>query len=440
MGWNDVVRNRVVRVAGPPASLRRDAWLANVNAAIWAIGNGLVSTTLIIYLALELGAKGLAISLLLASPRLAGVLRMATPALFSRIGSRKRLCIGAFVASSLVLMAIPLGGLPGQLASDSQTMAVIILAWSLYHLLEFVGAVALWSWLGDLYPSRIRGRLIGRRERWLVVGRIIGIGSSLLIARYFPLFYGQLYDSPAPRWMPLAASAAVGALFLLLSTVPLMGMMTCQAKPSAHPQASWLALKRFIFDRPYRRLLSFSCVFALANGITATPQSLYAQRVLGIDYSQMVLLRVLMRTGQTLLAGLAGRWIDYHGAKWMLFASQMVVATGPLFYWFATPTARWWIVGAYVVWMAYAGLNVGLDHLKLALAPQDNNAPALAAYHALSDLANAATVILGGYLFDVLSGDLTRVLPLYSALFLGGWVARSLAGGMLLRLIEPDSE
>ena len=42
-------------------NIRQAMWLANANALVWAIGNGLVSTLLVTYLALELGAKGIAI-------------------------------------------------------------------------------------------------------------------------------------------------------------------------------------------------------------------------------------------------------------------------------------------------------------------------------------------------------------------------------------------
>ena len=37
----------------PPGAMR----LANANAALWAIGNGLISTLLVIYLASDLGAS-----------------------------------------------------------------------------------------------------------------------------------------------------------------------------------------------------------------------------------------------------------------------------------------------------------------------------------------------------------------------------------------------
>ena len=82
-------------------------WLANANAALWATGNGLVSTLLVIYLAADLGAKGLAVSLILAAPRFAGLLRLGVPALMARLHARKAVCITAYVISSVVLCGVP---------------------------------------------------------------------------------------------------------------------------------------------------------------------------------------------------------------------------------------------------------------------------------------------------------------------------------------------
>src|SRR4029079_18171319 len=63
--------------------------LANANAALWAVGNGLVSTLLVIYLAYDLGASGLGVSLILAAPRFAGLLRLGVPAIMARLRARK---------------------------------------------------------------------------------------------------------------------------------------------------------------------------------------------------------------------------------------------------------------------------------------------------------------------------------------------------------------
>jgi hypothetical protein len=156
-------------------------WLANLNAGIWAAGNGLVSTTLVFYLAVELGAAGVAASCVLAAPRFAGLLRLGVPALMARLKARKLLCIFSYALSSFILWTVPVAAAFERRVQAGVAIAVLVLAWCLYHLTEFCGTVTLWSWLGDLMPARIRGRLIGRREAWLTGGRILGLATRLAV-------------------------------------------------------------------------------------------------------------------------------------------------------------------------------------------------------------------------------------------------------------------
>ena len=59
-----------------------------------------------------------------------------------------------------------------------------------------------------------------------------------------------------------------------------------------------------------------------------------------------------------------------------------------------------WLIGAWVLWIAYAGLNVCLPNLMLKLAPPQANASYVAAFHAVTGLCYAANTILGGVLVD----------------------------------------
>jgi hypothetical protein len=123
--------------------------LAVWNAAVWAIGNGLASTTLVVYLARELHAErlGLGIGLIVAASQMAGLLRLGAPALIEQVGGRKRFCLAAFLLSAALLLALPWACAPGRLPSPGWSLAALILLWCLYHLFQYLATVALWSWL-----------------------------------------------------------------------------------------------------------------------------------------------------------------------------------------------------------------------------------------------------------------------------------------------------
>lgn len=409
-------------------------WLANINAGVWATGNGLVSTTLVFYLAVELGAAGVAASCVLAAPRFAGLLRLGVPALMARLKARKLLCILSYAFSSLILCTVPVAAAFEGRASAGVAIAVLVLAWCLYHLTEFCGTVTLWSWLGDLMPVRIRGRLIGRREAWLTGGRILGLGTSVALASLWKIVVPN-----AGKWQPLATSASIGAALMLFAVAPLIFMADPPRSASAVPRTPWRALWRAFVDPAYRRLLVFNFWFSVANGITATAQELYPARVLNITYEVRQLLQGGLRAGQLAIAPWMGRLVDAMGNRPVMVVSQCIVATGPLFFLVATQAQRWWIVGAFVVWIAYAGLNVGLDNIKLKLAPADNNAPYLAVYHSVGDLANGVMLIAGGVIYDWLTAKGAPAESRYFEVFAIGFVGRALVVPLLAWLIEPGA-
>lgn len=425
--------------------------LSYANALFWALGNGMVTTTLVIYLALELGAAGMAISWIVASPRFAGVLRVGAPALISEIarlgwGGRKRVCLFAFALSASTLAAVPGAAIGAGRHGASWGIAALVTAWCVYHLLEYTGVIALWSWLGDLYPQRMRSRLIGRREGFLVAGRVIGILLSLALT----LLCGELWPT-IDRWIPLATSAAFGAAWMLLAVAPLIWMPALSGCPSAAPEAPWRTLGRALKERAYRRLLAYSCALSFANGVTGAAMSLYPQRVLEIGYREMVGMRALMFGGQAAVAPLAGGWIGRWGAKRVMFVAQLFVATGPLFYLCSGPIipylftgdtayawSPWIVCSAFVVWVLYAPLNVGLDTLKLDVANAQNTAPYLAVYHALSEGVNGLTILLGGLAYDSLNRGGADVLGLFALFFVVGWLLRTLTAVLILRLEEKE--
>jgi MFS family permease len=406
--------------------------LAYANAAIWAIGNGLVSSTLVVYLALSVGARSFQSAVIYAAPPLAGMLRLAVPTILARMGHRKVFCVGAYALSVPVLSLVPLAAV--LLPVGTHAPVALVSAWCVYHLLEYCGTVALWSWIGDLVPRRIRGRFCGHRERWLTGGRIAGIAFTIALASV----WGWLAPS-SPRVYPLALSAACGAVFMLLAIVPLAIMPGVDNSPSAVPSAPWRAVIRAMSQRPYRQLVLYSCGLSFVNGITQAAQGTYAPRVLRISYQGIQTITATMRAGQMAIAPTMGRWCDAFGSRPVMIASQLVVATGPLFLFMATRERWWWLVGAYLAWIAYAGLNVGLDNLKLKLAPADNNVPYLTAYYTVSDFIFGTSVLAAGWVFDRLEDRGFRILTIYAGTFLLGWLGRTLVAALLVPIEEPGA-
>ena len=425
---------------------RRARRLTYWNGAIWAIGNGLASTMLVIYLAMQFDVPGigLGISLILAAPRLAGLLRMVAPVLIGRLADRKRFCLGSYLLSSLVLFGLPLAAAPGWLPSAGASLAALVILWCVYHLFEYLGTVALWSWMADLVPLRIRGRFLGRRERWMLTGQAV----AMLVAGLFSYCWNHAH--PRPLWrIGYAIPAGLGACFMIASLIPLALIPGLGASRIVRFGATFRSMAAPFRDRRFLRLLLFGCWFSFFNGVTQLTQGIYPWRALGIGLFFMLALKTGMRVGQLTISPWVGRIADRIGNRPVMIAALPVVASGPLFYFLSSPEQSGWLAatclaGAWVVWIAYAGLNVCLPNLMLKLSPEQSNTPYIATYYSVSGLCVAVSTIIWGTLFDYL-GD--EVFPLFRGLFvldyyhynfLFGWITRTLGVLLLLLVIEGE--
>lgn len=425
------------------AQRRRARRTAYWNGGLWALGNGLTSGMLIVCLALELGAPGfgLGIGLILSAPHFAGLLRLAAPALIGWVGNRKRFCIGMYLASALVLFGIPLAASPEYLPSPAASLLALVALWCGYHLLEYQGTVALWSWLADLVPLRIRGRFIGYRERWMTTGQAV----SMLAAGLFT--WGWHNQHPElPKWIGYAIPAAMGACFMVASSVPLTAIPSLAATRTESASATFRSMLAPLADRRFRRLILFGCWFSFFNGVTLTVQNIFPYRALGLTLFVMLALKTGMRAGQLAVSPWMGRLADRFGNKPVMLAALPLVAAGPLFYFLAGIWGWWWLIGAWILWIAYAGLNVCLPNLMLRLSPGESNTPYIATYFAVTGLFNAASTVLGGALFDRFAdhpfvlGGAAPTFDFYQISFLFGWLTRTMGVLLLLLVIEKPGD
>jgi MFS family permease len=423
---------------------RRSLVAAYANAALWGVGSGLASTTLITYLARAHGAAGTAISWILAAPALVGLLRLAAPLWLERVGSRRRFGVAMFLASAAVLASVPVLALAGVLPTGRSGVIALGAAWAGYQLLESFGVVALWSWLGDLAPRRVRGRFLGRREAWLNAGVVVGSVAAIGVTAMFDMWSPQ-FGAGVMQRRAYAACAVAGAAALAVAALSLLAM--AHASPSeVSPRGtllSWRDLAAPLVDAKFRRFLTFGLWFSVSNGLVQLAQSLFPLAVLDLSFAKKRTLDGALRLGKAAVLPRVGALVDHRGNVGVLAASQGIIALAPLFFLFATPTAPWWILGAYVCWLAYAGHDVTLTNLMLGLSPPGATPQYAAAWFTWTQLAYSLSVLAGGVLFDWLSEHATPVgaagwpLDHFAILLAGGWVLKSMGVALAARIQEP---
>jgi MFS family permease len=458
---------------------------------LWSIGNGLTTGTLVNYLAIDLGAKGLGLSLVLASPQIVSVLRVAAPTLIRQFGTAKRTCLLLSLVSYLLIWGLPAVGLPNLLPRPHALWALIALL-AAHQLFEAVASAALWAWFADLIPPAVRGRYIGRRQAL----QLIVLVPALLASGWFADSWRKHHPEFSRRAPTQSASAttstesnqqllgyaipnAIGAAFLLASLVPLLWMPASDARVVRHLAAAaprsavratsmpevdhsrgstrwWAALR----DPAFRRLLWYGCWLSLFNGLGQAAQNFYPKAALHLGVLPLDTMRTGMRVGQIGVSVWAGHVADRFGNRPLVVATQSALLAAPAFYLMSTPAEPYWLAGAWACFAMYAALNVALYSLLIKLAPRGAAAAYIAVYFGVTGAAYAGATVAGGWLFDALNPAVatateasqlpppltslrdwlaSRGIDRYQAIF-GVVIAARLIGLVLAaRLLEPGA-
>ena len=218
---------------------------------------------------------------------------------------------------------------------------------------------------------RHRSRLLGTRERRLTLGRYCGMGVPRCCWRRRGAGSSE-WRTSARRW---SCRPAAGAVLMLLAVVPILFMSSRQSSPSALPRVGWRVFWAPLADRAYRRFIAYHAWLAFANGAHRDRGRHLPARVgdLVLRAPDLGLLDVAGSGGA--LAPWCGRLVERIGAKRVMLPAQLLVATGPLCFYFADAAYWYWIAAAYVVWIGFVALNVSIDSLKIGLAdPNEQHA------------------------------------------------------------------
>ncbi len=425
-------RNEEIITAARIRGERQFCW----NAFLWGLGNGFISTSLIIYMINALACKkedpaqiGLAIAWIIAAPRLIGLLRIFAPDLIDWSGSRRRICIAGYFLSPLILLLLPLlmpvlSRLP---VSDLTAVFCLIgLIWGGYHLIEYFATVSLWSWIGDFVCQKRRARFLARRERAMICGQI----PAMLTAGLYSWLCPKDLFAPEDQWRIYFPMTIIGIVFLLTASGPLLTIDEVPWKKAETLQERFQRLTAPIRSSVFLPILLFGAWIQTANGLTQSAQSVFQIRLLGVSMLTALALQSVTRVGQMLSAPGTARLIERKGNYFAAALALLIVSCGPLFYLFSDPDRWWLIIGAALVWIAWIGVNVGMNNLILSLAPPDGRSSYIALYFTVSTFAFGTASLIGGRIFDRFKNFVFSLpfvdyqISYYHLAFLTGWILR----------------
>ncbi|MCB9598712.1 MAG: MFS transporter [Sandaracinaceae bacterium] len=363
-------------------------------------------------LAVELGHRDIALSLLVTVPLAVGALsQLASPWLVRALGGEKRAVIAGVVVQALTHLAFFAIAWTG-----TSSLPLFLAAKVVYWASAASHAPAWSSWMARLVPARVRGRFFARRL-WLY--------HAVLLAVF--LGAGFLLDEARARGTVLLGFGALH-LVSLVARISSAGVLSRKSSFGEPPARERSRLVEVLAQGRWR--VAVFAAFLLAGAQLAVPFfTPYMLEELDLDLGEFAMLTSLSIAAKAVAFPLwrlaATRW----GARPMLAVSGALIASVPLF-WFASEDVVTLSVAQLVGGVAWAGYELCVLQLLMSDAPEGGTVEFYAIASAASGLTQVAGAVVGGLLLR------EGVLD-YGEVFFASAIARGVALVVLLFIPSP---
>ena len=346
--------------------------------------------------ALALGADNVQIGLIASIPFLAQIVNVPAIWIVERVRRRRLLCvIGSSISRTLW---IPIALSPLVLPSD-QALIVLMAALGLAATVAAISGLSWNSWMKDLLPGPLRGRLFSSRL-WAmgVAGMLMSLAAAFLV----------------DLWKPAEAILPLSTLFMAGAVIGWIGLFFLARIPEppmpAHARFSLRkALAEPFRDHRFRQLISFTSVWAFASNMALPFIPVYMLSILGYPFSYVMGFTVASQLANLLLLQIWGRLADRYGNKAVLTVCAPVFSVAILLWALTVGDHSPWItlplIGLIHVMlgMTVAGIDVANSNVLYHIAPHRQSSAYFSAAALVNSLAAGIAPILGGLLASALT-------------------------------------
>jgi MFS family permease len=371
----------------PPGEPGRSLRYSVIEGSCYTLMASVSASAIVTAFAAKLGATDAQFSFLTAAGSIATMGSMIGAVVLGRVGSRKRVVMGAIWNRTLwiALAAIPLLHLPAALGLKI-LMAVILLT----SLIDNVVGNAWMSWMTDLVPAERRNRYFGLRN---AICGTVGLVATWSVAQAFdylkePQRFGDLYVY-APFFAFAAFAGWMTSVFMRRKWEP----------PTDGERAVRLSeLVRLPLSHPgYRRLLGFHFFWTLATAVSTPFWRPHMLNNLHMDMSTIAIYGILAGVTNLVTQPLWGHVIDRTGSRPVMIVCLVGISALPLFWLFARPDYLWMIWwDAVLTGILWPGFNLAGFNLQLQTAPREHRAVYLASLPVLVGITGFAANLFGG--------------------------------------------
>lgn len=420
--------------AGESAKIRALPWavgagVLNCFFSLWTFG-GSVFVLFLNELGLPKGRIGVVLSLF----PFCGLLALGFAPVAARLG-RKRVFLTGYGMRKLVMALLLL--LPwittrfGPAAAIGFLGGVIVV----FAVLRAVAETALYPWMQEFVPNRVRGRFAA----WSAVTGLVASGVALGIA-------GQVLDATSGLagylWL-IGSGCVLGFLGVLLHARVPGGAPFPRSPEDGHHAANMVAALR---DRNLTAYLGGMAGLTIGSAMLISFLPLYLKERVGLESAAVVRLDIVAMVGGA-LASLGWRWLsDRVGSRPVLMpacALAMLAPLGWLLLPVSSPSTRLACGALYfITGVAANGVAIGAGRLLFnSVVPPEKSTAYTSIHYAWMGLTGGIAPLLAGGLLTVVGDRRFEILAMtvdgYAAMF-GAAILFLAVGGLLYRRVRPD--
>ncbi len=387
----------------PLSTLRRALFYRNWDGACTKTMEMLTGGAFLAGLALALGASDLEIGLIAAIPFLSKVMFMPAVWVIEQVRQRKMICV---ISSSLSRLLLVLIAVSPWLIGLKRALYALMGALALSSIFGTFAGLAWNSWMKDLLPEPIRGRIFSRRL-WIMglVGMAVSLAGALVVD-----LVSREGTTPLPALSGLYLTGAmvglIGLFFLARIPEPPM--------PPIEPFSLRAVLALPFKDTGFRKLIGFTGSWAFAANLALPFITVYMLRTLGLPYSYVLGFAVASQLANLSFLNIWGRLADRHGNKAVLHLCAPVFSLSILL-WTFTVGENHWVTLALIALihimngLATAGIDVANDNILFQLSPKKLSTPYFSAAALVNSMAAGVAPLIGGLLGNLFAEQAVTV-------------------------------
>ena len=371
-------------IAAPEPNLRRDLAACTGDGLTYSYMVGVGETYLAAFV-LALGMQEVTSGLVTAIPPLVGgVVQLVATAGVNRLGSPRKWVMICASTQAASLVPLVVGAIVG-----SMPPWLVFLCASLYWAAALAAGGVWNTWVGMLFPPRIRARYFGRRSRACQILTLAGLLSG-----------GFLLSTGERSGVPLAGFAACFGLASMARLSSLF-FLARQADPPSdgfeHKRVSVLAVLRRAGHATDAKLIVFMVSLQAATMVAAPYFNPFMLDELGFDKATYTTMIAASFLAKSLALPLHARYAERFGARRLLMLSSVGVSVLAAV-WMVDDSPAWILPTQILAGALWGGYELATFLLLLETIPAEERTSVMGGYYLLNGLAAVTGSLIGAWL------------------------------------------